>query len=284
MTVLRREDNDLQRAFLDACAHGHADALRRVLVRHQEWVNVNARMGRTGDTGLHIASEKGHISVVKFLLGFEGKNLNPNIENDEGSTPLALAARGGHRTIVRALLKARNLKLKANQVKKVLKEVFSGDSIDFEIAKMVINEYKTREGREFDTALTAHVDRCAELVQRAGLEARRSLASHKKEIQKWLDSTLLSKKPRQEIPQSKTRDELLQDLKDHCECGMYYEEYAGGEVWACANDHWTCRACGRKMTRARSSVDYRCPTCRSDFDCSPPARRHTAEKVLSPNS
>ena len=35
MTILRREDNDLQRAFLDACAHGHADALKNVLIRHQ---------------------------------------------------------------------------------------------------------------------------------------------------------------------------------------------------------------------------------------------------------
>ena len=35
------------------------------------------------------------------------------------------------------------------------------------------------------------------------------------------------------------------------------------------------------MTRARNSIDYRCPTCRSDFDYSPPTRRHTAEKVLA---
>ena len=68
-------------------------------------MNVNAKMGRSGDTGLHVASEKGHLGVVKFLLGFEGRNLNVNIENERGSTPLALAARGGHRTIVRALLK-----------------------------------------------------------------------------------------------------------------------------------------------------------------------------------
>ena len=51
----------------------------------QEWVNVNARMGRAGDTGLHVASEKGHLNVVKFLLGFGRKNLNLNIENDRGA-------------------------------------------------------------------------------------------------------------------------------------------------------------------------------------------------------
>ena len=190
----------------------------------QEWVNVNARMGRAGDTGLHVASEKGHLNVVKFLLGFGRKNLNLNIENDRGGTPLSLAACGGHRPIARALLKARNLKLKGDQVKRVMKEVFSGDSIDFEIAKMILNEYKCREGREFDAALSSHVDKCAELAQKSGLEARKSLVTHQKEIQKWLDSTL-SKKPSQESPQSKTRDELLQDMKEHCECGICYEEY-----------------------------------------------------------
>ena len=68
--------------------------------------------------------------------------------------------------------KARNLRLKHDHAKKVLVEVFSGESIDFEAARMVLNEYKSREGREFDSALASHVERCAESAQRPGLDAR----------------------------------------------------------------------------------------------------------------
>ena len=35
MTILGREDNDLQRTFLDACTHGNLDALKKVLKQHQ---------------------------------------------------------------------------------------------------------------------------------------------------------------------------------------------------------------------------------------------------------
>ena len=75
-------------------------------------------------------------------------------------------------TSVKDVPKARNLRLKHDHAKRVLIEVFSGESIDFEAARMVLNEYKSREGREFDAELASHVERCAESAQRPGLDAR----------------------------------------------------------------------------------------------------------------
>ena len=274
MKILRH-----QQSFLDSCAHGHVEALKNILVQHQDWININARMDKSGDTGLHLASAKGHLSIVQFLLE---KNVIVHIENSEGCTPLALAARRGHKSIMKALLKARNLRLREEQVERVLKEVFSGDAFDFEGAKLILNEYKRREGKELDANFTSHVNKCIELTQQLGVKgAKRQIGPHRKEIQKWLESKHSMRKSRGNLRQSRTREELIKDLQEHSECGICYEEYLGGEIWACANDHWLCRTCVASMTRARSSIDFCCPTCRSDFAYNPPTRCHTSEKVLA---
>ena len=45
-------------------------------------------------------------------------------------------------------------------------------------------------------------------------------------------------------PKSKrSKEDVRQDITDHFECCICYEEFKGGEIYSCENNHWICRGC-----------------------------------------
>lgn len=61
-----------------------------------------------GQTPLHIAAQKGDISIVRLLL--DSKTVNVNAQDSSGATPLHLASENGHIEVVK-LLVAHNAQL-----------------------------------------------------------------------------------------------------------------------------------------------------------------------------
>ncbi|KAF0719424.1 Aste57867_1057 [Aphanomyces stellatus] len=81
-----------------AAAGNHVNLIRLYL---QNGVNINAT-DEMGDTALHWASKMKSTDAVQELL--QHVNVNVNIQNKDGWTPLLLASAAGHNAIVTALL------------------------------------------------------------------------------------------------------------------------------------------------------------------------------------
>lgn len=81
----------------DAAGNGDIDFLKREL---NKGVSIN-RKNLTGSTPLHIASEKGRVKAVNFILKRRG---NIDAVNSFHKTPLHLAASNGHLLIVKKLI------------------------------------------------------------------------------------------------------------------------------------------------------------------------------------
>ena len=100
----------------------------------------------------------------------------------------------------------------------------------------------------------------------------KSVDIYKKAIQAWFMSRSVVK-TEQKGKAKKSKEEIWRDIQDHFECCICYEEFRGGEIYSCENDHWMCLAC-------KNSWKINCPTCRADFGENGPLRRHTVEKIL----
>jgi hypothetical protein len=69
---------------------------------HLQPIMMNVKLGRWGETQLHHCAENGFTTSVKRLLSI--RNINVNVKDVSGSTPLHWAAYNGHIEIVRLLL------------------------------------------------------------------------------------------------------------------------------------------------------------------------------------
>jgi hypothetical protein len=69
---------------------------------HLQPIMMNVKLGRRGRTQLHFCASKGLTTSVKRLLSI--RNINVNLKDWSGSTPLHYAAENGHVEIARLLL------------------------------------------------------------------------------------------------------------------------------------------------------------------------------------
>lgn len=108
--LLDRTDIDINAADTDGLTALHYACMKNrqniLLLLLQE--NADSRLTDSyGNTALHLAVDRGHESCVKAMLYLsEHMNvpMNANTANDNGDTPLHLAARWGYHMIVRILL------------------------------------------------------------------------------------------------------------------------------------------------------------------------------------
>ena len=265
--MLKQKESDPQQAFIEACGKGNKSNMKKLLDKFHNRINVNARTGSSGNTGLHIACQHGHLNIVQSILDCEKKSVKLDLQNLQGFTPLALAASAGHKLIVKRLLKSKNLKILSDEVEKSV--FLATQQENYECAKMVLAEYKIRKGKDFDSALATYITRVEESQRK---NDRKSVDIFKKAIQAWFMSRN-AVKTELKGKAKKSKEEIWQDIQDHFECSICYEDFRGGEIYSCENDHWMCLAC-------MSSWTLNCPTCRADFGENGPLRRHKVEKIL----
>lgn len=66
---------------------------------------INSQDVSTGEAALHIVVKRGDVKYLNFLLAQD--DVDPNIKDREGNTPLMYAVRGGFDSLVQILLKAK---------------------------------------------------------------------------------------------------------------------------------------------------------------------------------
>lgn len=86
----------------EACERGDAEGARRALARGGAHL-LDDPLGRSGLGPLHVAADRGRLELLRFLIG---RGADIHLRTRGGSTPLALASRGGHTSCVKALLMA----------------------------------------------------------------------------------------------------------------------------------------------------------------------------------
>ncbi|CAG8024110.1 unnamed protein product, partial [Penicillium nalgiovense] len=84
-----------------AVAHGHLDVVR-LLVQQGARLHINESTVATHDTALCIAARGGDLEMVQALLRHD--RIDVNIRNRWFEDPLMLAVKGGHFSIVEALV------------------------------------------------------------------------------------------------------------------------------------------------------------------------------------
>jgi len=122
--------------LLYACRDGKYEEVKHFLSSPDINVNVT-NASNYGETPLICACFRGHIGIVKLLLGHP--NINLNLEDTYGFTPLIFACYHGHLEVVQLLLATgKEINLNAKN--------FEGNT-----AKDIAKEESERERRSFET-------------------------------------------------------------------------------------------------------------------------------------
>ena len=127
-------------ALMIASQKGHVEVVKLLL--EQQGINVDIQTS-LGWTALMTASIKGQVAVVKLLLLQEG--INVNAENSLGCTALMLAAPDGHVEVVRELLKVRqkgvqNIDVNAQNIEGATALMLAVRTGHVEIVKLLLQE------------------------------------------------------------------------------------------------------------------------------------------------
>ncbi|TRY61947.1 hypothetical protein TCAL_09138 [Tigriopus californicus] len=91
-----------------ACHKGHLQIV-------QELLKYQAKVGMlpNGESCLHAAALSGSSALIEFLLAYNDDQVDPNLSNSEGRTPMDLAIQAGNFAIVELLKKHTNTSLSA---------------------------------------------------------------------------------------------------------------------------------------------------------------------------
>ena len=238
--------------------------MKTLLSRYSDRIDINARDERD-NTVLHNACEAGHLNIVQSLLNTNKRSLLVNLENADGNFPATLAALGGHALVVKRLIQTKRPKVNNEHVAHAVMKAVEKE--DFEMAKLINDEYRQREGRDLDPTLAAYLKRYLDCLK------TKDEASEVCKI--GIKNCFKAKEPPKER-KDRTKEDILRDIQEYyLECNICNEEFADGELYSCENDHWLCRNC-KSSLRAPT-----CPTCRCNFGEGGPARRLVVEKLLA---
>jgi ankyrin repeat protein len=97
-TILSSRDEEGMAPFLTACKSGHLDIVVFLLKKGS---SVNERSEGFAMTGLHIASQYGHVGVVNRLVEL---GASVNVKGYNGRRPLHLASEDGHLSVIDRLV------------------------------------------------------------------------------------------------------------------------------------------------------------------------------------
>ena len=264
--------------FVAACNDGKGKDVIRSLLDDRSF-NLNQRDLKSGNTGLHMACLGKNYSIVQALLdNRQARRINLNIQNNDGKTPLVIAAGTGNRNIVRHILKQPKLKLKGPNGDGAIAGAVNAEH--FAVALSVAEEIVKRGLCLRDCSkylkgatLLETLRRCASLERKekrnVSEEARRqSLQMYKTNILKSLREVSSDRAAEEKL----TQERIHEELKEFLECSICFEEYGEGPILACRNDHWICSLC-----HPRNAI---CPWCREDIISEAPRRCRTSEKIL----
>lgn len=105
-------------SLLHVAAYFDDPALVASVLRLSPSLWINEKRGRWQQTALHCAAEMGHIGVVNQLIEIERvskrrrlRNLDMNAHDCSGETPLMVAIRGNHATVVERLVKVKSVRV-----------------------------------------------------------------------------------------------------------------------------------------------------------------------------
>ena len=85
------------------CANGSKDKLRKYLT--ENWHEIDINEIKNNSTPLHLAIKKGHISIVKVLFTVYGEKLNTGFRNEDGDNALDLTVKQRNVELFNLLLK-----------------------------------------------------------------------------------------------------------------------------------------------------------------------------------
>ena len=244
--------------FAAACSAGKGKGVIRSLLDDKSF-NLNQRDLDSGNTGLHMACQTQNFNIVQALMdNRQARRINLNIENNDGKTPLMIAAGTGNRNIVRHLLKQPKLKLKGSNGDSAIVESVSSEhfSVALSIAEEIVKRglcLRDCSKHLKDASLLETLRRCSSLERSGGKKMsqdtrKQSLKIYKNNILKSLREVARDGGTEEKLTQERVHEEL----KEFLECSICFEEYGEGPILACTNDHWICSACHPRNQCCRS--------------------------------
>ena len=183
--------------------------------------------------------------IAESLLDVQEKVVNVNIENLKGETPLMVASEAGHVAIVRRLLKAKGLKLKDLFGDKCIKLAVENDH--YEAARLIVNAM-TNKQIDVDANIAPYLNRCLSLAKdaksaKSSSELQKinlSLEVYRKNI---CDILTPSEPVQKDSSKQKSMKESIEDLEEFLDCSICFDEFQDLKIFACINDHWICAKC-----------------------------------------
>jgi len=159
---------------------GHLEIVKYLLTL--QYLKVNLKTFDTGMTALHYACQSGHLEIVDELIG----NYDTDISDteSEGFTPLIIAVQENHILIVRSLLmKGANVHIKDSHGKTAI--VYATENANYDIVRELIL-YGAKDDDNLTSLITGYENDSNEIVNL--LINYLPIDSKKMIIGEWLDN------------------------------------------------------------------------------------------------
>ena len=135
-----------------ACKEGKLTSVQRLLEQGKEDKNKKVEKSNydlkfyEGDTPIHVASQNGHLLIVKYLI--EKQNVDKNIKGNCQRTPLHYACSNGHLLIVKYFIENQNVDKDIKGYANKTPLHYACENGHIEIVKYLISKYANVEARD----------------------------------------------------------------------------------------------------------------------------------------